>query len=109
MINPYVQSIKHILKDSQQLLQTLENFESKKNMHLYTCDFESLYTNIKMEHAVTAITVHIQRQTNLLQQYQMSIIGFQKILELIFTCNIFKFNALFFLQLINSKYRHDRL
>jgi len=30
----------------------------------------------------------------------MSLIGFQKILELIFTCNIFKFNALFFLQLI---------
>ena len=100
IINPYVQSIKHILKDSQQLLQTLENFKSQKNMHLYTCDFESLYTNIKAEHAVTAISLHILRHTNLLQQYQMSIIGFRKILDLIFTCNIFKYDKIFFLQLI---------
>ena len=63
-------------------------------MHLYTCDFESLYTNIKAEHAVTAISLHILRHTNLLQQFQMSIIGFRKILDLIFTCNIFKYDKI---------------
>ena len=30
----------------------------------------------------------------------MSIIGFRKILDLIFTCNIFKYDKIFFLQLI---------
>ena len=63
-------------------------------MHIYTCDFESLYTNIKAEHAVTAISLHIIRHTNLLQQYQMSIFGFQKILDLIFTCNISKYDKI---------------
>ena len=100
MINPYIQSVTHILKDSQQLLQTLDGFKSKQKIHLYSCDFESLYTNIKSKHAVTIISAHIELYTNILQKYQMSAIGFKSILSLIFSCNFFNYSDSFFVQLI---------
>ena len=53
MINPFIKSIKHILKDSQQLLQECENLISKEKLNL--CDFESLYTNIQPDHATEVI------------------------------------------------------
>ena len=42
LINPYIKSIGHILKDSQQLLQEMDNKISQEKLYLYSCDFESL-------------------------------------------------------------------
>jgi hypothetical protein len=52
MINPYIKSIKHILKDSQQLLQETNDLVFEDKLYLYSCDFESLYNNIKPDHAI---------------------------------------------------------
>jgi hypothetical protein len=95
-----VQSIKHILKDSQQLLQLLEDYVFNQKMFLYSFDFESLYTNIESEHAVLIISIHLQRFTNIFQEFKISIIGFQRILSIIFSCNVFSYSDKSFLQLI---------
>ena len=100
MLNPIIESIKHILKDSQNLLQYLLNFQHVGKMFLYSCDFESLYTNIKPEHAVDVISIFLYTKTSVLQQFQMDIHSFRIILKLIFKCNIFKFNLSYYIQLI---------
>lgn len=100
MLNPYVKSIKHILKDSQQLLQETEKLVIKNEMYLYSCDFESLYTNIKPSHAIDAISNFLQTETNLLILHKIDIVAVKVFLNLIFTCNIFSYKNSFYLQLI---------
>lgn len=100
ILNPFVKSIRHILKDSQQLLQETEFMRFKVKLHLYSCDFESLYSNIKPEHAIEVISNYIWSQTDLLKLYKLDLLAFKTILKLIFKCNIFSYNGLFFLQKI---------
>ena len=53
-----VSQLPTVLKDSQELLQRLNSPEFKNirnNLFLYSCDFESLYTNIKPEDAIEKI------------------------------------------------------
>jgi hypothetical protein len=100
MINPLIQSIKHILRDSQQLLQELENVKFKDNQILYSCDFESLYTNIKPDHAIDIISIYLINKTNILNQFNITITGFRVILNLIFSCNLFKFYNNYYIQLV---------
>ena len=103
MINQHVQAIKHILKESQQLLQTFENYKaSGKKLFLYTGDFSSLYTSMKPIHVVNSISNYLLKETNILSEFKMSIFGFRKILFLIFTCNIFVYNSHYFLQKIGQ-------
>jgi len=100
ILNPFVKSIGHILKDSQQLLQETEFMRFKVKLHLYSCDFESLYSNIRPDHAIEVISNYIYSQTDLLRLYKLDLQAFKTILKLIFKCNIFSYNGLFFLQRI---------
>ena len=100
IINPFIQKISHILKDSQQLLQIGQELKSKLRLFLYSCDFESLYTNIKPQHAIELISNYLYYNTKILEQFNIDLIGFRTILELIFTCNIFSFRNDFYLQRI---------
>jgi len=38
MIKPYIKSIKHILKDSQQLLQETNHLVFEDKLYLYSCE-----------------------------------------------------------------------
>ena len=100
LINPHVQSLTHILKDSQELLQKLENFKSNNSLHLYSCDFESLYTNIIAEHASNIISYYLFSETNLLSQFNLSLNGVRELILLVFNCNIFIFNNKHYIQKI---------
>ena len=100
MLNPLVQSLPHILKDSQQLLQYFESFTSTDKLHLYTGDFSSLYTSLKPNHAVDVISNFLFLETNILNEFRMTIYGFKIILNLIFTCNIFNFENSWYVQQI---------
>ncbi len=72
----------------------------KVKLHLYSCDFESLYSNIKPGHAIEAISNSIYFHTGLLKLYKMDLEDFKTILKMIFKYNIFSYNGLFFLQKI---------
>jgi len=100
VIHPYIQSINHILKDSQQLLQQLDNFKTSNELTLYSCDFESLYTNIQAEHAAQLITTHLFTETRILDNVNITFNGFKQILLLIFNCNLFIYCDKYYLQLI---------
>lgn len=96
ILNPFIQSIKHILRDSQQLLQETEEIRRIVKLFLYSCDFESLYTNIRPD----LIVDFLQYETDLLKRFKISARAVKTILKLIFTCNVFKFKNNFYLQLI---------
>ena len=100
MINPYIKSIKHILKDSQQLLQETNDLVFEDKLYLYSCDFESLYSNIKPDHAIEVISLHLHLKTDILRKYKLDLISIRKILQLIFENNIFKYKDNFFIQKI---------
>lgn len=100
LINPYIKSIGHILKDSQQLLQEMDNMISQEKLYLYSCDFESLYNKIRPDHAIDLIAMHLHNKTDILRKNKIEITAIRKILHLIFTCNIFKYKNKHFLQLI---------
>ncbi len=91
-----------VLKDSQELLQKLNSpeFKSvKNNLFLYSCDFESLYTNIKPEDAIERITDFLINE-NLLKSKHFDHVAFKGFLRLIFNNNVFTFNSIFYLQVI---------
>ena len=100
MVNPFIQSITHILKDSQEMLQKLETLVSKDKLYLSSADFESLYNNIRPEHAISLMANFLHYRTNILKTYEIDLIGCLNLLELIFTCNIFKYNDRFYVQTI---------
>jgi hypothetical protein len=80
------------------LLQRLIKYKKQvSQFYLYSCDFESLYTNIKPEDATYRICKYINDK-NLIKSKHFDIVGFRSLLDLIFTNNIFTFNGLYFVQ-----------
>ena len=63
-----------------------------------SCDFESLYTNIKPNHAVNILTEFISEFLN--NNDFITPLGFKTLLEIIFNNNTFKFDNMFFQQII---------
>ncbi len=60
-LQPYVRNSESYIKDSQNLLQDCKNLEVKDGYFMYSCDFESLYTNINSEDAIILITNYFQK------------------------------------------------
>ncbi len=81
MLNDHVQSIKHKLKDSQQLLQNLENLRTNENFNLYTGYFSSLYTSMRPDYAIDSISNYIYTETNILNEFKMTLYGFKNNFE----------------------------
>ena len=80
------------------MLQRLIKYKKQvSQFYLYSCDFESLYTNIKPEDATYRICKYINDK-NLIKSKHFDIVGFRSLLDLIFTNNIFTFNGLYFVQ-----------
>lgn len=98
VLQPIIRRIKFILKDLQNLIQICNETSSNSKVFLYSCDFESLYTNIKPDHAISMFTsfICIYLENN----EHLQPIGFKSILELIFENNFFSFNNVFFKQII---------
>ena len=96
-LQPYVKSSKSYIKDSQNLIQFCEDLEyDKKKYFKYSCDFESLYTNIDTEDAIELITYHFK---NSIDNFDFSIVALNEILKLVLNNNIFSFNNSFYIQL----------
>ena len=46
LLQPFVETMPSFIQDSQQLLQVTTNMILVKDVKLFSCDFESLYSNI---------------------------------------------------------------
>jgi hypothetical protein len=96
ILKPIVASIETVLRDSQQLLQKCETLRlNHADIYLYSCDFESLYTNIRKEDAVNIITDFVKEFLN--DKY-ITASGFSHILRLIFENNVFVFKNKHYIQ-----------
>ena len=84
------------LKDSQQLLQDTLYLNVPNGCLIYSCDFESLYTNINLRKALAFICDFMKDK---IQSEHLNIIAFNKILEIVFEFNLFKFKNKFFKQI----------
>ena len=89
-----------ILKDSQEFLQICKNkkFNSEK-IFLYSCDFESLYTNIEPNHAINIICDFLKDSSIFIDNFDFNLISLHKILYIIFKSGIFQFENLNYLQI----------
>ncbi len=89
ILQPFVKRSASYLQDSQNLIQMTVSKQFPRNSKLYSCDFEGLYTNIDLKHALLSITDFINRNFS---SCYISSIGFKAILNLVFNNNVFTFN-----------------
>jgi len=96
ILQPFVKASASYLQDSQNLIQLTQNMSFPKDSKLYSCDFEGLYTNIDLKHALLVITDFMisNFQSNLITTF-----GFHEILKIIFENNVFSFNKRFYKQI----------
>ena len=99
ILQPFVVLTESYLQDSQHLLQILNDLKTINFdlLHLYSCDFESLYTNIELDLAVN-LTLDFLKDKNALDLEHISLEGFKVLLFLIFKNNVFKYKSSFFKQ-----------
>ena len=64
-LQPFVCSSESYLKDSQNLIQICKDIQFDKKWYKYSCDFESLYTNINTTEAIQIITEHFSTRMTL--------------------------------------------
>jgi hypothetical protein len=87
------------LRDSQQLIQILNNLTIDSNNYIFSADFESLYTNIPLDEAIEIITSFISKNS----YFHFDTYGFNTLLKLVLKNNYFFFKTntkiLYFLQI----------
>lgn len=98
-LQPFVRNSESYIKDSQNLLQNCNGLQVEDSYYLYSCDFESLYTNINSEEAILLITDYFHKNKELDKLSDLNINGFNKILKLILYNNIFSFINYYFIQI----------
>jgi hypothetical protein len=97
ILREYVQNIPSYIKDSQDLMNKCANVQLPNNCHIYSCDFESLYTNIDSKKCLLLILEFLNKNNHKSNHYNLNAIKI--ILELILYNNIFKFNDEFYVQI----------
>ena len=95
LLKPEVAKVNHILKDSQQVLQQFENMYIRNKPYIYSMDFESLYTNIRPDHAIPLIC---QFMTAKLKSNHMDIQALFCLLTIVFKYNVFRFKNKMYIQ-----------
>ena len=97
ILQPFVKNSDSFIQNSQSLIQKSANTTFPHNSKLYSCDFESLYTNINLDHALVIITQFINDNFN---SIYITTLGFHHILKLIFYNNVFSYDGIFYIQLL---------
>ena len=96
VMQPYVQSSNTFIRDSQNLIQRLEEMTFDDNVKLCSFDFESLYSNIDLKHALVVISDFMSDK---ITSDHFNIASFHQILKLIFDNNIFSFDKRYYRQI----------
>jgi hypothetical protein len=82
-------------------MQKAKNLYIPKNSFLFSCDFESLYSNIDLNLALNIISDFMKNKIPLsILSSDISIIGFREILNLVFSNNFFSYKKLYFKQIL---------
>jgi hypothetical protein len=99
ILKPFVQKTETYLKDSQNLIQYCEEIElDDEDIEITTGDFESLYSNIESNKAISEICNFLKSVDY--KNDHIDLFGISEFLKMIFTENIFSYNKNFFRQLI---------
>jgi hypothetical protein len=97
LLRPHVINSETYIRDSQDLMLKCSNLIVPDGSVLYSCDFESLYTNIVLESLLNDVTEFI---APFLDNFHLNVQGFYKILKFILYNNYFKFDVFFYLQIV---------
>ena len=95
ILRPFVKESDSYILDSQNLIQKTQNISIPKNAKLYSCDFESLYTNIDHNECVNVISDFLKDK---LDNSELNIISFRDFLSFILYNNYFCFGDGFYKQ-----------
>jgi hypothetical protein len=96
VLRPFVVASDSYIKDSQDLMQKALKFEiNADKIHLFSCDFESLYTNINQDDCLFIICDFLKDK---FKSKHLTLFGFSKILNFVLKNNFFIFNNEFFQQ-----------
>jgi len=101
LLQPIVEKSASFLQNSLHLLQILNKidfFFYKENINLFSCDFESLNTNIILELA-ERLVIETCLEKGCLDNENITLLGLRSILNLIFYYNFFSFKENFFKQI----------
>ncbi|XP_056387098.1 uncharacterized protein LOC130282653 isoform X2 [Hyla sarda] len=63
-LQPLVTALPSYLRDSLHLMQIIKNIQIPKGTLLVTCDVESLYSNIRHQDGIRAITYYLEQQVH---------------------------------------------
>ena len=96
LLKPFVKNMPSYIQDSQQLIQETTNLKLVDNVKLFSCDFESLYSNIILSDCLNTICEYMQNKIN---STEIDIIGFRCILKIIFEFNYFKYKDIVYKQI----------
>ena len=96
LLQPFVKTMPSFIQDSQQLLQETANMILVKDVKLFSCDFESLYSNIILEDCLNKLREFMQNKIN---STDIDIVGFREILQIVFEFNYFKYKKEVFRQI----------
>jgi predicted GIY-YIG superfamily endonuclease len=90
LLKQIVLNTESYIKDAQHLIQKVQFLSFSQNCSLYSCDFDSLYTNILLNDATNYICDYVKDK---LDVSLVSIYGFKTLLEILFNNNYFVFNT----------------
>jgi hypothetical protein len=93
LLKPIVMRTETYIKDSQNLIQKLEDMTFEKKPFLYSLDIVSLYTSIRTEHAIQVITEFMSKY---LDSFHLNIVALYNLISIMCTTNVFKFEKDFF-------------
>ena len=97
LLKPIVMRTETYIKDSQNLIQKLEDMTFEKKPFLYSLDIVSLYTSIRTEHATQVITEFMSKY---LDSFHLNIVALYNLISIMCTTNVFKFEEDFFKQIV---------
>ena len=86
------------IKDSQDFIMKTSKIKVDKSFHLFSCDFDSLYTNIIHEECLILIIEFLNREN--FSNLDINIEAIKAFLEFILKNNYFSFNGVFYLQIL---------
>jgi hypothetical protein len=93
LLKPIIENSESYLKDSQNLLQIVNNLTLSDNLELYSCDFSTLYTNIKLDDALYYTMFSL---VNKIDSIYVTPYGLYKLLKLVLYNNVFSYLNQFF-------------
>jgi hypothetical protein len=96
LLEPYVKKSNSFLKDSQYLINILENVKIEEELDIHTLDIENLYMNMVLEDVLNKITDFMKDK---IDSNYITIKGFNMILNLILQNNYISFNNKYYKQI----------